>query len=55
MRNLCFCIVVLICMLTATQSQSQSGKGAINGVVRDQAGGILQGARSPLTLRENSP
>lgn len=45
MRKLCFCFVVLICMLTATQSQSQSGKGVINGVVKDQAGGILQGAR----------
>ena len=48
MRRLCLSFIVTICMLTATQVWPQSGTGAINGVVKDQAGGILQGARIDL-------
>jgi TonB-dependent receptor len=45
MRKLSLCFIVLICMLAATQGWSQSSRGAINGIVKDQAGGVLQGAR----------
>jgi hypothetical protein len=45
MRRLPFSLILLVCILTATQGWSQSGKGAINGVLKDQAGAVLQGAR----------
>ena len=45
MRKLPFRFIILICILTATRGWSQSGKGAINGVVQDQGGAFLQGAR----------
>src|SRR5579864_5443157 len=45
MRRLSLCFIVLICLMAATQGWSQSSRGAINGVVKDQAGGVLQGAR----------
>jgi len=45
MRRLCLSSVLLICFLTATLGFSQSGKGVIDGVVRDSAGAVLQGAK----------
>jgi len=41
-----FCLrVLLIFFLTATVAFSQSGKGVIEGVVKDPAGAVLQGAK----------
>ncbi len=45
MRKLCLSSVLLICFLTATAAFSQSGKGVIEGVVKDPAGAVLQGAK----------
>lgn len=46
MRRFCLNSIMLMCILTATFGWSQStGKGTINGVVRDPAGAVLQGAR----------
>ncbi len=45
MRKLCLSSVFLFCFLTATAAFSQSGKGVIEGVVKDPAGAVLQGAK----------
>jgi TonB-dependent receptor len=45
MRKICLSSVLLICFLTATAAFSQSGKGVIEGVVKDPAGAVLQGAK----------
>jgi TonB-dependent receptor len=45
MRKLWLSSVLLICTLTATHAFSQSGKGVIEGVVKDPAGAVLQGAK----------
>ncbi len=45
MRRLCLCSILLICFLTATFGFSQTGKGVIDGVVKDPAGAVLQGAK----------
>lgn len=46
MRRLCVTSIVFICALIVTTGFSQTtGKGVINGVVRDQAGAVLYGAR----------
>ncbi len=45
MRKLWLSSVLLICFLTATHAFSQSGKGVIEGVVKDPAGAVLQGAK----------
>ena len=45
MRKLWLSSVLLICFLTATHVFSQSGKGVIEGVVKDPAGAVLQGAK----------
>ncbi len=45
MRKVWLSSVLLICFLTATHAFSQSGKGVIEGVVKDPAGAVLQGAK----------
>src|ERR1700739_3582676 len=45
MRKLSLSSILLICSLTATLGFSQSGKGVIDGVVKDSAGAVLQGAK----------
>ncbi len=45
MRRLYLCSILLICSLTARLGFSQSGKGVIEGVVKDPAGAVLQGAK----------
>src|ERR1700689_2422413 len=45
MRKHCLSSVFLFCFLTAAAGISQSGKGVIDGVVKDPAGAVLQGAK----------
>ena len=45
MRKHCLSSVFLFCFLTAAAGVSQSGKGVIDGVVKDSAGAVLQGAK----------
>lgn len=45
MRRAYLCSIFLICFLTATFGFSQTGKGVIDGVVKDPAGAVLQGAK----------
>jgi len=44
MRRFCFGVIAAFCVFVSTCGWSQSGKGAIEGVVKDQAGAVLQGA-----------
>jgi TonB-dependent receptor len=45
MRKVCFSSILLVWLLSGTLGFSQSGKGVIDGVVKDQAGAVLQGAK----------